>query len=158
MSSRVLKKLSVKIQEPNQLDAEEIESDCDLVIPTKKQLNINRYDLVRYSFFLSGKFWLQNYRFLCVTSHVVYCQLCVCEGCYEICFCLHVDDYCCIYVFTVSFYKEIELNDLNCLKFWLQLPIYHENTLFKNILLWTKKTNQLWCLSHSVFLLVKKTN
>ncbi|XP_063702870.1 ribosome quality control complex subunit TCF25 [Culicoides brevitarsis] len=46
MSSRVLKKLSVKIQEPNQIDVDENESDCDLVIPTKKQLNINRYDLL----------------------------------------------------------------------------------------------------------------
>lgn len=47
MSSRVLKKLTVKIQEPNQIDVDDNESDCDLVIPTKKQLNINRYDLVR---------------------------------------------------------------------------------------------------------------
>lgn len=46
MSSRVLKKLSVKIQEP-EIEDEELESDSDLVIPTKKQLNINRYDLVR---------------------------------------------------------------------------------------------------------------
>uniref|UniRef100_A0A336KKI3 CSON009574 protein n=1 Tax=Culicoides sonorensis TaxID=179676 RepID=A0A336KKI3_CULSO len=48
MSSRVLKKL-VKIKEPtaaDQLEVDDLESDSDLVIPTKKQLNINRYDLL----------------------------------------------------------------------------------------------------------------
>lgn len=47
MSSRVLKKL-VQIQEPPSHDEDEIddlESDSEIV-PNKKQLNINRYDLV----------------------------------------------------------------------------------------------------------------
>lgn len=49
MSSRVLKKL-VQIQEPSRShdedEIDDLESDSEIVVPNKKQLNINRYDLV----------------------------------------------------------------------------------------------------------------
>lgn len=51
MSSRVLKKL-VQIQEPSRShdedEIDDLESDSEIVVPNKKQLNINRYDLVSY--------------------------------------------------------------------------------------------------------------
>lgn len=82
MSSRVLKKLSVKIQEPNEID-DELESDTDLVIPTKKQLNINRYDLVRASYFLEQVLITKLSIFVCDVARFLYlCRVCLIVKCF----------------------------------------------------------------------------